>query len=622
MRQGSIEIDMKSVPQPQGNTPSTLTEKFETAIARLYEAGARFVLCHSDKAASQLNWQNKRPKVRAVLSHLKREGNLIGIVPSTIKTLAVDVDQGGLAAVEAVKRRLKVKPLALVKTQRAGGFHVYFEYEGEGLGNRNWELPEGGGEIRHNKGYVILWGNDAAQAVSTGFLVGGGPVDRAAVDALTRRSTPTPPSGKGSATIAPDQLAPILDRLDVRAFGTDEDWFSLMCACHEATGGKGGEVFNEWSLSDPEYSDNGAENRTRWGSLTAGKEGNAGIGTLNKILSEHGQRPIVTDFQGVEDLEGLADPGVLPAIQMLSEYGGAIKTKWIWDHRIPIGHFTMLVGDPGVGKSLAMLDIAAAGTVGRALPGVKVGEQFETLWLGQEDAIRETVRPRFDLAGGDPTKLLTYDPSRASTLTDALTDYCLKVLVDHPAVKLIVLDTISAWQPSGDQNEGKFFREAEQILRRLLPGRAVVILHHTRKAGGSAIDKVAGNRQAVAFARHVLYMSGETLAVAKSNLGPKDVSVDFSITGPDPGKIIWGDVGNTSADDVASDDTSTRKDRAVPVLTELLQSSAGLMESDELLKRAGARGISRSAAFEAKKEMGIEAIKLDRKWYWSLPTQD
>ena len=44
----------------------------------------------------------------------------------------------------------------------------------------------------------------------------------------------------------------------------------------------------------------------------------------------------------------------------------AQPVEWLWPDQIPIGKVTLLVGDPGSGKSLVALDIAAR--VSRAAP--------------------------------------------------------------------------------------------------------------------------------------------------------------------------------------------------------------------------------------------------------------
>ena len=44
------------------------------------------------------------------------------------------------------------------------------------------------------------------------------------------------------------------------------------------------------------------------------------------------------------------------------------KLDWLWEKRIPRGELTILDGDPGLGKSLITLDLAARITTGRPMP--------------------------------------------------------------------------------------------------------------------------------------------------------------------------------------------------------------------------------------------------------------
>ena len=54
--------------------------------------------------------------------------------------------------------------------------------------------------------------------------------------------------------------------------------------------------------------------------------------------------------------------------------------EWIWDGLIPAGHLTVLMGDPGVGKSFIAQHIAAMVTRGlRVPPGFsRDGEEAQT----------------------------------------------------------------------------------------------------------------------------------------------------------------------------------------------------------------------------------------------------
>ena len=50
-----------------------------------------------------------------------------------------------------------------------------------------------------------------------------------------------------------------------------------------------------------------------------------------------------------------------------------LPIEWLWRGRIPFGKITLLDGDPGVGKSLLALTIAACVSTGRPLPGSTLG---------------------------------------------------------------------------------------------------------------------------------------------------------------------------------------------------------------------------------------------------------
>jgi putative DNA primase/helicase len=72
----------------------------------------------------------------------------------------------------------------------------------------------------------------------------------------------------------------------------------------------------------------------------------------------------------------------------------AEPVTWLWRGRVPRGKMTLLAGDPGLGKSLMLLDLAARITRGGALPGggeVPVGD---VVVLSAEDGPADTIRRR------------------------------------------------------------------------------------------------------------------------------------------------------------------------------------------------------------------------------------
>ena len=76
---------------------------------------------------------------------------------------------------------------------------------------------------------------------------------------------------------------------------------------------------------------------------------------------------------------------------------------WLWPNRVPLGKVTLLAGDPGRGKSLLALDMAARVSRGASWPesGSGCAPLGRTILLSAEDDEADTIRPRFDALGGD-----------------------------------------------------------------------------------------------------------------------------------------------------------------------------------------------------------------------------
>lgn len=82
----------------------------------------------------------------------------------------------------------------------------------------------------------------------------------------------------------------------------------------------------------------------------------------------------------------------------------AIKPKplsWLWPNRIPLGKLTILAGDPGLGKSLLTLDLAARISKGYKFPDGEEAEIGDIILISAEDDPADTIRPRLEAAGAD-----------------------------------------------------------------------------------------------------------------------------------------------------------------------------------------------------------------------------
>jgi len=161
------------------------------------------------------------------------------------------------------------------------------------------------GSIHPDTGAIYSWANEVIEAP---------PVPEALLAAIQK---PLRPEVEGVAgEISVEDLAFCLDQLDPRHFRAHDVWFELMMACHSATNGAGLEVFQRWSMMDPEYAHAGDMIAYRWGTLDANEPGGVRLGTLYMhVLDADGQLPrppINTVFEAYIE----ADENVLPVPSM------------------------------------------------------------------------------------------------------------------------------------------------------------------------------------------------------------------------------------------------------------------------------------------------------------------
>ena len=215
-----------------------------------------------------------------------------------------------------------------------------------------------------------------------------------------------------------------------------------------------------------------------------------------------------TDFADPDSAEGLE---LLCAANHPAE-----PVDWLWPGRIAIGKVTLIAGDPGLGKSVLALDVAARVTRGLAWPeegsgfGVqdpKLNPEPRTLnppgsvlILSASDDLADTIRPRLDAMGADPSRVFVL-PS----ITDLRHDFGqLKAAVDRvPNCRLIIVDPLNAFVGPSDSHFHTVVRRVLTPLMRLATEKRIAVLAITqfRKNDGAAIHRAAGSTGFVATAR-------------------------------------------------------------------------------------------------------------------------
>src|SRR6266699_2850297 len=145
-------------------------------------------------------------------------------------------------------------------------------------------------------------------------------------------------------------------------------------------------------------------------------------------------------------------PAPEPTIRFLDQVPDK-PLSWLWPGRIPQGHLTLLDAAPGSGLSLLALTLAACVSRGSPLPDGTPTQQGHVLLLAPYDSPTDTLKPRFEAAGGDPAHLMLVHPllEDASLALARTRSYAFPQDLDHLAslirnlnARLLIIDPASA----------------------------------------------------------------------------------------------------------------------------------------------------------------------------------
>lgn len=117
---------------------------------------AQYVLCKKDKTPLQGGWQHRLPTRDEVDAHT----GLVGLVPGSVDCLVIDIDKFGdntLTCIDDALRNNGIEDHLIIESPK--GYHIWTVIDNARpiVGNRKWEAHNGSGDIRCDKGYIILW---------------------------------------------------------------------------------------------------------------------------------------------------------------------------------------------------------------------------------------------------------------------------------------------------------------------------------------------------------------------------------------------------------------------------------------------------------------------------------
>lgn len=144
------------------------------------------------------------------------------------------------------------------------------------------------------------------------------------------------------------------------------------------------------------------------------------------------------------------------------------KTRWLWPNRFPIGGFSLLVGNPNIGKTHFAMNMAAHITTGRKWPDCKDAPQKgAVIILTAEDSLKYSLGVRLTANGADMSQVsFIYG---ADIVDDNEEEKAVSIYKSHlftelllagirrqeakgKEVRLIIIDPISSYMEGKDEN--------------------------------------------------------------------------------------------------------------------------------------------------------------------------
>jgi DNA repair protein RadA/Sms len=331
--------------------------------------------------------------------------------------------------------------------------------------------------------------------------------------------------------------------------------------------------------------------------------------------------------------------GPRPSIVTMSDVKSQ-PVRWLWWPYIAIGKLCMLDGDPGIGKSLLMTQIAANLSRGHPLPDqqgkptLDPGGAQTALLLCTEDGLADTIKPRLETAGADCTKIHVLtgwlgpeDEHHAFTLQHL---DILEAAIQQYQPRLIVIDPIQAYLGPIDMHRSNETRPLLAALARVAERYqcAIVCIRHPSKPGqgdGKAIHRGLGSIDFIGAARTALFAEQHPtdpdralLAQSKSNIERLGRTQVYSKR---DGVFEWYGISRLTAELMAGSPHGPDRYAFLAIvcwLEEQLRSGIPRL-AKELEEELIEEGYSTRTTARAKKALGIRSIKRDEGWYWQLP---
>jgi putative DNA primase/helicase len=335
--------------------------------------------------------------------------------------------------------------------------------------------------------------------------------------------------------------------------------------------------------------------------------------------------------------------------------------QWLWPGYFARGKISLIVGNPGISKSITTIDIAARVTRGGRWPDGQLGDTAASvIFITTEDDADDTIRPRAECADADCSKIYILEAVEKDDVVmagrtiakssqrgfDLARDLpLLRVELERiKDVALIVIDPIPAIQPginSDKNNEVRSSLVGLQMLAKEFRVAVVGIMHLNKSTVQEVIHRTSGSVAYVAVARSVFLIAEKREQLdqillflpVKNNIASSDKGLSFRLvprlteSGFEMRGLEWLGPTTISATEALAQpkprregDGSEKLDSAKAFLVGKLADGPKL--SKELEEEARQDGISKPTLMRAKRALAVTHFKEGRgfsgPWFWKL----
>jgi putative DNA primase/helicase len=323
----------------------------------------------------------------------------------------------------------------------------------------------------------------------------------------------------------------------------------------------------------------------------------------------------------------------------------------LWPDVLWIGKPTLFAGDPGLGKSLVTIDIAARVSRGEPWPCSTVRPKLgDVLILSAEDDPADVTNARLRAAGADLARIHYLSAFREVDTPSGFRRRSVQLDLDVEWIKaeifkrellprLIIVDPLAAFMGTSDSHNNAEVRAVLAQLAELaneLQAAICAVTHLNKGDTGSPLYRVSGSLAFVAAARAVYLIARDPqdanrrlFVACKSNYGPtaKSFAYTVSVADNDAPYVRWDDRPVLDAASMLLGEPTARQaavaadvDKAVAWLhAELCE---GPRPSAEIQGAAHLAEISERDLGRATQRMRIvkRPDGFGRPWVWELPT--